>query len=54
MKFITIRRIFVFLTFLISILNTNAFAQKINAKYELNIKPATSEIKIDGDMSEQA
>ena len=38
----------------LSLLSINALAQKINAKYELNIKPATSEIKIDGDVSEQA
>jgi hypothetical protein len=37
-----------------SILTTNSLAQKINAKYELHIKPASSEIKIDGDVSEQA
>ncbi|OYY02526.1 MAG: hypothetical protein B7Y76_05360, partial [Sphingobacteriia bacterium 35-40-5] len=44
----------VLIILLLSILNLNALAQKINAKYELNIKPATSEIKIDGDVSEQA
>ena len=38
----------------LSLLSINVLAQKINAKYELNIKPATSEIKIDGDVNEQA
>ena len=44
---------YIFFAFL-TILSTNTLAQKINAKYELHIKPASSEIKIDGDVSEQA
>jgi hypothetical protein len=36
-----------FLCAFLTILSTNTLAQKINAKYELHIKPASSEIKID-------
>ena len=35
-------------------LSINTFAQKKNERFELNIKPATSEIKIDGIMDEPA
>jgi len=37
-----------------STLSIHALAQKINAKYELNIKQASSEIKIDGSMNDLA
>ena len=34
--------------------SSSAFAQKKNAKYELKLKPASSEIRIDGIMDERA
>lgn len=40
--------------FLFIMLSSSALAQKKNAKYELKLKPASSEIRIDGIMDERA
>lgn len=43
-----------FLTFLLIALSISTLAQKKNAQFELKIKPASTEIKIDGIMNEGA
>jgi hypothetical protein len=47
-------RIFLFLSVCVSLVSFAVRAQKINEAYQLNLKPASSVIKVDGVVDEAA